>query len=480
MAYNGSGTFLINSAGQPVVTGTTITTTAFNALTADLATGLSTAITKDGQTTPTANIPMGGFKLTGLGVPTTSGDALSYAQNVGTLVANGVSINGGTVAGAIGIGMLNKNLVVTGGVLSLDASTYGTGFSISDFRRDMDNPAVFLVSNQDAGTNASTTLRVSNGTSQCSIVQRGTGYTSSGITRQNGSEIYGTGAGGLTFVTSVDQPIYFAPNNTASGNWTDNLFTISTPVNYGGVTLSNSVTGTGSMALSANPTFTGVVSSASDDITNGNITTTPPALRIGADLNASTRTNATRKLGMVAGYHYTNAEEAVGIIAYDSNTSASRILIGGGAAAYNASTAIEFYTAAGTTTTSGTLAAMIGLGLQVGAAPTGGDKGAGTINVSGDIYKNNTAYTNPDYVLEHWATGAIVKYADKNGAAEYAGLRPLPEVEAYIRENLHLPGFGQEAAHGMFSGSDALLARLEEAYLYIFELEKRVKTLEQR
>jgi hypothetical protein len=57
MSYNGSGTFQINSTGQPVVSGTVISSTAFNALTADLATGLSTAITKDGQTATTARIP---------------------------------------------------------------------------------------------------------------------------------------------------------------------------------------------------------------------------------------------------------------------------------------------------------------------------------------------------------------------------------------------------------------------------------------
>lgn len=56
MSYNGSGTFNINSAGQPVVTGTTISSTAFNAFTADVGTGLSTAICKDGQTTTTAVI----------------------------------------------------------------------------------------------------------------------------------------------------------------------------------------------------------------------------------------------------------------------------------------------------------------------------------------------------------------------------------------------------------------------------------------
>ena len=67
MSYNGSGTFNINSAGQPVVTATTITSTAFNLFTADIGTGLSTAVTKDGQTTPTANLPMGTFKHTGVG-----------------------------------------------------------------------------------------------------------------------------------------------------------------------------------------------------------------------------------------------------------------------------------------------------------------------------------------------------------------------------------------------------------------------------
>jgi hypothetical protein len=80
MSYNGSGTFLINSAGQPVVPGTIISSTSFNALTADLASGLSTAITKDGQTTPINNIPMGGFRVTGLGAGVNSTDAAQLGQ----------------------------------------------------------------------------------------------------------------------------------------------------------------------------------------------------------------------------------------------------------------------------------------------------------------------------------------------------------------------------------------------------------------
>ena len=80
MSFNGSGTFVINSTGQPVVTNTVISSTAFNALTADLATGLTTTLTKDGQTTATANIPMGTFKFTGLGAGSAATDSANYGQ----------------------------------------------------------------------------------------------------------------------------------------------------------------------------------------------------------------------------------------------------------------------------------------------------------------------------------------------------------------------------------------------------------------
>lgn len=57
MAFDGNGVFVIDTAGQPVVGGTTISSTAFNALTADLANGLTLCVTKDGQSTTTAAIP---------------------------------------------------------------------------------------------------------------------------------------------------------------------------------------------------------------------------------------------------------------------------------------------------------------------------------------------------------------------------------------------------------------------------------------
>lgn len=91
MSLNGLGQFIVNSTGNPTVSGTTISTTWANALTADLATALSTAVFKDGQQTMTANIPWGGFKITGLGAPTILADALSWGQaaSITTLIASG-------------------------------------------------------------------------------------------------------------------------------------------------------------------------------------------------------------------------------------------------------------------------------------------------------------------------------------------------------------------------------------------------------
>lgn len=87
MSYNGNGVFLINTAGQPVVAGTVISSTAFNALTNDLANGLTNAITKDGQTTPTANIPLGGFRITGLGAGLAATDAARLSQLQGNTLS---------------------------------------------------------------------------------------------------------------------------------------------------------------------------------------------------------------------------------------------------------------------------------------------------------------------------------------------------------------------------------------------------------
>ena len=79
MAFNGSGTFILPT-GNPVVSNTLITAATQNTTMTDVANGLSNCVTKDGQTTLTANLPMAGKKLTGLGAGTVSGDSVRYDE----------------------------------------------------------------------------------------------------------------------------------------------------------------------------------------------------------------------------------------------------------------------------------------------------------------------------------------------------------------------------------------------------------------
>lgn len=104
MSYNGSGTFVINTSGQPVVTGTVISSTAFNALTADLGTGLSTAITKDGQTITTAKIPFA------------QGMSADVASNfaAGTVAAPAIYLSTDTGTGLYRIGANNDGFAISG------------------------------------------------------------------------------------------------------------------------------------------------------------------------------------------------------------------------------------------------------------------------------------------------------------------------------------------------------------------------------
>lgn len=63
MARDGSGNYSLPS-GNPVVSGTAISSTVHNATMVDVAAALTGSLAKSGETVPTANLPMGGYRHT--------------------------------------------------------------------------------------------------------------------------------------------------------------------------------------------------------------------------------------------------------------------------------------------------------------------------------------------------------------------------------------------------------------------------------
>ncbi len=91
MSRNGSGTYTL-PAGNPVVTNTTISSTWANNTLSDIATALTGSLAADGQTTATGALKMGTYKITGMGDPTASQDAVT----VNFLQTGTYTIDGGT------------------------------------------------------------------------------------------------------------------------------------------------------------------------------------------------------------------------------------------------------------------------------------------------------------------------------------------------------------------------------------------------
>lgn len=140
MPFNGVGVFTLVS-GNPVITGTTISSTWANNTLQDIASGLSTTITRDGQSVVTANIPMGNNKITGLNQGSATGDALAYQQlfsqgveldiasaattDIGAQLTNFLRITGTTTITSLGTNYNGPRFVRFAGALTLthDAST---------------------------------------------------------------------------------------------------------------------------------------------------------------------------------------------------------------------------------------------------------------------------------------------------------------------------------------------------------------------
>ena len=214
MSYNGSGTFVINSTGQPVVTGTVISSSVFNALTADLGTGLSTAITKDGQTTTTARVPFA------FGVNSTLTTDATSALTGSIITAGGISTQK-----ALFVGTTSSLAVATAtsvNKVTITAPATSATLTIADGKTlTASNTLTFT------GTDSSTLNVGTGGTLGTSAyVTLGTGVATFLATPSSSNLLAAvtdeTGTGSLVFATS---PTLGGTVVGASSSWTgDNLF----------------------------------------------------------------------------------------------------------------------------------------------------------------------------------------------------------------------------------------------------------------
>jgi hypothetical protein len=106
MSRNGSGTYSL-PAGNPVVTGTTISSTWANTTLTDIANALTGSLATDGQTTATGNLNMGTNRIVNTADPTNAQDVATknyvdtYVGALGTMStqnANNVAITGGSIS----------------------------------------------------------------------------------------------------------------------------------------------------------------------------------------------------------------------------------------------------------------------------------------------------------------------------------------------------------------------------------------------
>lgn len=137
MSRNGSGTYTL-PAGNPVVSGTPISSSWANTTLSDIGSELTNSIDKSGRTVPTANLPMGGFKLTGLGVASATGNSVPYQQ---TLNQDAANVASGTTTDIAAV--LATSINITGTTSPVTSFGAGAAAGVKKFVKVVAGPITF-------------------------------------------------------------------------------------------------------------------------------------------------------------------------------------------------------------------------------------------------------------------------------------------------------------------------------------------------
>jgi hypothetical protein len=280
MARNGSGTYTL-PAGNPVVTGSTISSTWANNTLGDIGTALTGSIAKDGQTTPTANLPMGTYAHTGVGnasVRTMYGSAAQVQDNTFQYLTSVSGTN--TITATAPFGM---TAYATGQRFTFIAAGANTGATTLNLN------SIGAKAITKNGTTPLVASDIASGQA-IEVVYDGTQFQLLNPAAAANVSSFSAGSTGLTPSTATTGAVTLAGTLAVANGGT-------------GVTTS---TGSGNNVLSTSPTLVTPALGTPSALVGTNITGTANSLNAGIGVN-QTWTDVKTSPGRVSGTTYTNS-----------------------------------------------------------------------------------------------------------------------------------------------------------------------------
>jgi hypothetical protein len=273
MSRNGSGVYSL-PAGNPVVTGTTISSSWANTTLSDIATALTGSVAADGQTAMTGNLQMANNKITGLAVASASGDALSFGQAAtisaltvsGTFAANGgatlgdgsgdaLTINSSAVSAPNGLNFNSDALVLnTSGNLGLaiTPSAWSAGRPALEFGGSVQGNIAFNGNNGNGGSiTANAFFNGSNWVYKNSTAAAM--YQNAGATHAWFSAGSGTAGNAITFTQAMT--LDASGNLMVGATSTDERLRVQSSASYQISFKNNSASGLGAIGLDGDNNF---------------------------------------------------------------------------------------------------------------------------------------------------------------------------------------------------------------------------------